>query len=116
MAGAIEEFAAQTKLRGDVDDLTKRGVVVTNTPDVLTETTADFGFALLVATVRKPEIVPGKLQFLGHSIENLHYAAALGPQLNIFSTGGAVTPTAPASRTASSSTGRRAASTRSPIC
>ena len=26
-----------------------RGLVVTNTPDVLTETTADFGFALMMA-------------------------------------------------------------------
>jgi gluconate 2-dehydrogenase len=32
---------------------TARGVLVTNTPDVLTETTADFGFALLMATARR---------------------------------------------------------------
>ncbi|MEJ6005676.1 D-glycerate dehydrogenase [Paucibacter sp. AS339] len=30
-----------------------RGVIVTNTPDVLTETTADFGFALLLAAARR---------------------------------------------------------------
>ena len=30
-----------------------RGVLVTNTPDVLTETTADFGFALMMATARR---------------------------------------------------------------
>ncbi|MFY7865979.1 2-hydroxyacid dehydrogenase [Roseateles sp.] len=30
-----------------------RGVVVTNAPDVLTETTADFGFALLLAAARR---------------------------------------------------------------
>ena len=29
------------------------GVLATNTPDVLTETTADFGFALLMATARR---------------------------------------------------------------
>ncbi|RKQ29596.1 2-hydroxyacid dehydrogenase [Oceanobacillus halophilus] len=31
----------------------KEGVVVTNTPDVLTETTADLGFALLMASARR---------------------------------------------------------------
>jgi gluconate 2-dehydrogenase len=36
----------------DVDACTARGIVVTNTPDVLTETTADFGFALMMATAR----------------------------------------------------------------
>jgi len=37
----------------DVDAMTKAGVLATNTPDVLTETTADFGFALLMATARR---------------------------------------------------------------
>ena len=37
----------------DLDALNARGVVATNTPDVLTETTADFGFALLMATARR---------------------------------------------------------------
>ena len=37
----------------DVPACTARGVVVTNTPDVLTETTADFGFALMMATARR---------------------------------------------------------------
>ncbi len=37
----------------DVAACTQRGVLVTNTPDVLTETTADFGFALLMATARR---------------------------------------------------------------
>ena len=32
---------------------TARGVLVTNAPDVLTETTADFGFALMMATARR---------------------------------------------------------------
>ncbi|RQR32750.1 D-glycerate dehydrogenase [Burkholderia sp. Bp9143] len=31
----------------------KRGVIVTNTPDVLTDTTADFGFALMMAAARR---------------------------------------------------------------
>jgi len=37
----------------DVDACTQRRVLCTNTPDVLTETTADFGFALLMATARR---------------------------------------------------------------
>ncbi len=37
----------------DVDACTTRGVLVTNTPDVLTETTADFGFALMMAAARR---------------------------------------------------------------
>ena len=37
----------------DVAALTAAGVQGTNTPDVLTETTADFGFALLMATARR---------------------------------------------------------------
>lgn len=37
----------------DVAAATVRGVVCTNTPDVLTETTADFGFALMMATARR---------------------------------------------------------------
>ena len=37
----------------DVDTATRRGIVVTNTPGVLTETTADFAFALLLAAARR---------------------------------------------------------------
>ena len=37
----------------DVEACTARGVLATNTPDVLTETTADFGFALMMATARR---------------------------------------------------------------
>ena len=37
----------------DVPACTARGVLATNTPDVLTETTADFGFALMMATARR---------------------------------------------------------------
>src|SRR5579872_336075 len=32
---------------------TRKGILVTNTPDVLTETTADFAFALLLAAARR---------------------------------------------------------------
>jgi glyoxylate reductase len=37
----------------DVDACTHRGVVVTHTPNVLTETTADLAFALLMAVARR---------------------------------------------------------------
>jgi gluconate 2-dehydrogenase len=37
----------------DVPAMTAHGVLGTNAPDVLTETTADFGFALLMATARR---------------------------------------------------------------
>jgi gluconate 2-dehydrogenase len=37
----------------DLPAMTARKVLGTNTPDVLTETTADFGFALLMATARR---------------------------------------------------------------
>jgi gluconate 2-dehydrogenase len=37
----------------DVPAMTALGIAASNTPDVLTETTADFGFALLMATARR---------------------------------------------------------------
>ncbi len=37
----------------DVDAATAAGILVTNTPDVLNETTADFAWALLLATARR---------------------------------------------------------------
>ena len=37
----------------DIEAMTAAGVQGTNTPDVLTETTADFGFALLLAAARR---------------------------------------------------------------
>jgi gluconate 2-dehydrogenase len=37
----------------DLPACTAAGVLATNTPDVLTETTADFGFALMMATARR---------------------------------------------------------------
>jgi len=37
----------------DVKEATKRGIVVTNTPGVLTETTADLAWALILATARR---------------------------------------------------------------
>ena len=37
----------------DIPACSARGVLATNTPDVLTETTADFGFALMMAAARR---------------------------------------------------------------
>jgi glyoxylate reductase len=37
----------------DIPAATKRGIMVTNTPGVLTETTADFAFALMMAAARR---------------------------------------------------------------
>src|SRR5260370_41292076 len=37
----------------DVPAATRKGILVTNTPDVLTETPADFAFALLLAAARR---------------------------------------------------------------
>ena len=37
----------------DIDAMTAAGVLATNAPDVLNETTADFGFALMMATARR---------------------------------------------------------------
>jgi gluconate 2-dehydrogenase len=59
-----EQIAAAPKLRAvanvgvgynnlDIPALSAAGITATNTPDVLTETTADFGFALLMATARR---------------------------------------------------------------
>ena len=37
----------------DIPEATRRGIYVTNTPEVLTDTTADFAWALLMATARR---------------------------------------------------------------
>ncbi len=37
----------------DLSEATKRGIAVTNTPDVLTETTADLAFGLMIAVARR---------------------------------------------------------------
>ena len=39
----------------DIDVAKQKGVTVTNTPEVLTETTAELGFTLMLATARRIE-------------------------------------------------------------
>lgn len=56
----------------DVAQLTRRGVLLTNTPDVLTETTADTGFALILASARR-------VVELADWVRAGHWKASLGP-------------------------------------
>lgn len=56
----------------DIADLTRRGVMLTNTPDVLTETTADTGFALILATARR-------VVELADWVREGNWQASLGP-------------------------------------
>ncbi len=53
----------------DLHAATERGVLVTNTPDVLTETTADFAFALMFAAARR--MVDGVNYVKDGSVEDL---------------------------------------------
>jgi glyoxylate reductase len=81
---AIANYAVGTD-NIDLEAATRRGIPVGNTPDVLTETTADLAFALMLATARRiveaeaavragkwPEWQPAA--FLGHDL----HGATLG--------------------------------------
>lgn len=54
----------------DIDYLTRRGILLSNTPDVLTQTTADTGFALIMATARRV-VELANLVRSGHWTQNL---------------------------------------------
>ena len=56
----------------DIEALEQRGVLLTNTPDVLTETTADTGFALILACARRVVELDGW-------IRAGHWRAGIGP-------------------------------------
>src|ERR1700739_597126 len=63
----------------DIDYLTRRPILMTNTSDVLTETTADTGFALILATARRVVELANMVR-RGHwhrSIGPAHFATAL---------------------------------------
>jgi gluconate 2-dehydrogenase len=57
----------------DVDDLTRRGIVLCHTPDVLTETTADAIFALILATARR-------VVELANLVREGKWRASIGPE------------------------------------
>ncbi|MBV4458575.1 D-glycerate dehydrogenase [Pseudomonas sp. COR58] len=56
----------------DIDYLTRRRILLTNTPDVLTETTADTGFALILAAARR-------VVELANMVRGGHWHRSLGP-------------------------------------
>ncbi|WP_296229707.1 2-hydroxyacid dehydrogenase [Pseudomonas sp. UBA4617] len=56
----------------DIAELNRRRVMLTNTPDVLTETTADTGFALILATARR-------VVELANWVRDGRWQASLGP-------------------------------------
>ncbi len=63
----------------DVEAATQRGVVVTNTPGILTEATADLGWALLMATAR---LIPQAHQYTKEGrFTGLRYHIFLGKDL-----------------------------------
>ncbi|EHJ91212.1 2-hydroxyacid dehydrogenase [Vreelandella boliviensis] len=57
-----------------IDELTKRGIMLCNTPDVLTETTADTGFTLIMATARR-------VVELAEWVKADNWQASVGPAL-----------------------------------
>ena len=57
-----------------VDELKRRGIMLCNTPEVLTETTADTGFALIMATARR-------VVELAEWVKAGHWQASIGPAL-----------------------------------
>ena len=60
----------------DLAVATERGIMVSNTPDVLTETTADFAWALLLATARR--VTESEHWLRGGHWQNWRYDAFLG--------------------------------------
>ena len=57
----------------DLDYLDRRGILLSNTPDVLTETTADTGFALILATARR-------MVELANMVRTGQWKSNIGPQ------------------------------------
>lgn len=56
----------------DLDDLTRRGIVLAHTPDVLTESTADTAFALVLSTARR-------VVELAEWVRAGHWRGSIGP-------------------------------------
>lgn len=57
----------------DLDDLTRRGIVLAHTPDVLTESTADTAFALVLSTARR-------IVDLAQWVKAGHWRGSIGPE------------------------------------
>ena len=57
----------------DINYLSERNILLTNTPDVLTETTADTGFALILASARR-------VVELANLVRNGHWKKNVGPE------------------------------------
>ena len=57
----------------DINYLSERKILLTNTPDVLTETTADTGFALILASARR-------VVELANLVRNGHWKKNVGPE------------------------------------
>ncbi len=64
----------------DLAAMTARRVVGTNAPGVLTETTADFGFALLLATARR--VTEGERYLRAGQWERWQYSTLLGSDIH----------------------------------
>jgi gluconate 2-dehydrogenase len=64
----------------DLDAMTAAGVMATNAPDVLTETTADFGFALLMAAARR--VVEGEHYLRAGRWKRWSYDMLTGAEVN----------------------------------
>lgn len=74
----------------DIDYLTRRGILLSNTPDVLTETTADTGFALILASARRVVELAGMVRAgqWNHSIGPVHFGSDVhGKTLGIIGMG-----------------------------
>ncbi|MFK3788659.1 2-hydroxyacid dehydrogenase [Pseudomonas piscis] len=74
----------------DIDYLTRRGILLSNTPDVLTETTADTGFALILASARRVVELAGMVRAgqWNHSIGPAHFGSDVhGKTLGIIGMG-----------------------------
>ncbi len=64
----------------DLPAMTAAGVIATNTPDVLTEATADMGFALLMATARR--VSEGEAYLRGGHWKGMRFDMLLGADIH----------------------------------
>ncbi len=64
----------------DLNAMTAAGVIGTNTPDVLTEATADMGFALLMATARR--VSEGEAYLRGGQWKGMRFDMLLGADIH----------------------------------